>query len=96
MAEANPKDFELTQTERIALMGLTTHPGWPVAIELAARICRHFDSVSIKEEDDAKATKLRYEARAANMFSALFIKIVSWNAECGRVTEQKKKVKEIA
>jgi hypothetical protein len=96
MADANPKDFELSQSERIALMGLTTHPGWPVAVDLAARICRHFDSVSIKEEDDTKATKLRYEARAANMFSGLFIKIVLWNAQCGKVTEQKPKVKEIA
>lgn len=87
--DANPKDFELTQSERIALHGLTTHPGWPVAQELAKRICRHFDTVSISEEDDQKATKLRYEARAANMFSALFIKIVAWNASWNKVTEMK-------
>jgi hypothetical protein len=94
--DANPKDFELTQNERVALMGLTTHPGWPVAQDLATRICRHFDRVSIAEEDDEKAKKLRYEARAANAFSALFIKIVLWNASVGKVTEQKKNVKEIA
>jgi hypothetical protein len=90
--EAKPKDFELSQSERIALMGLVSHPGWPVADELARRICRFFDAVSIAEENDEKATKLRYEARAAKTYSGLFKLIVEWNASCGKVTE---KVKEM-
>ena len=80
--EANPKDFELSQSERIALMGLVSHPGWPVAQQLSIKLCRFFDSVAIAEDDDEKAKKLRYEARAANSFSALFKKIVEWNASC--------------
>ncbi len=94
--DANAKNFELTQSERIALMGLTTHPGWPVLNMLMERVCREFDIVTIREEDDEKAKKLRYEARAANAFSTLLGKVVSWNVQCGKVTEQSKKVKEIA
>jgi hypothetical protein len=58
------------------------------------RVCRHFDVVTIAEEDDDKAKKLRYEARAANAFSTLLGKVVSWNVACAKVTETK--VKEIA
>jgi len=94
--DANPKEFELTQSERIALMGLTTHPGWPILNQLMEKICRHFDAVTIKEDDDAKAMNLRREARAANMFSTLLGKVVSWNVQCGKITEQRKEVKEIA
>jgi hypothetical protein len=90
--DANPKDFELTQSERIALMGLTTHPGWPVLNTLMEKVCRQFDVATIREEDDEKARKLRYEARAANAFSSLLGKVVSWNVQCAKVTN----VKEIA
>ena len=93
--DANSKNFELTQTERIALMGLTTHPGWPVLNGLMERVCREFDVATIREDDDEKAKKLRYEARAANAFSTLLGKVVQWNVSCAKVTEAKK-VKEIA
>ena len=87
--------FELTQTDRIALVGLTTHPGFRVLTQMMDAACQRMAAKVLQcdRTERDRIVVLADEARAANEFSNLLRKAINWHVQCEQVT---KKVKEIA
>jgi hypothetical protein len=82
--------FVLNQTDRLALMGLTTHPGFRVLTAMMETACRTAAAkvVQCDPTEDKKVMSLLSEARAANAFSDLLRRAINWNVQCAKVTEK--------
>jgi hypothetical protein len=91
--------FELTQTDRIALVGLTTHPGFRVLTSMMDAACQRM-SAKVLQCDRTNRDEmivLADEARAANVFVNLLRQAINWHVKCENVTKKPpEKVKEIA
>lgn len=99
--EQNPSSdvqaFTLSQEDRVALYGLTTHPGFRVLTGMMDSACQRM-SARVLQCDRTKRDEmivLADEARAANVFVDLLRRAINWHAKCV-IETQNKKVKEIA
>ena len=84
----------LTQSERLFLISLTHHDGWPVLVKMMNEACTIAtqDVVKLDPEDDKYATKLaarQQRARDMNEFCGAILKSVKGNMEVAAQNERK-------
>jgi hypothetical protein len=80
--------FVLTQSERVALVGLTTHPGYGVLTRMMESACQraYTKVIQCDPTEEAHVLALQKEARAASAFCTLLLKAVNWHVQCENVT----------
>src|SRR5260370_37751566 len=85
--------FALSQTDRIALVGLTTHPGFKVLTQMMDAACQRAYTKVIQADptQEAVVLALQKEARAASSFCELLRKAINWHVRCDNVTQQQEK-----
>jgi hypothetical protein len=85
--QSDVQAFRLTQTERIALVGLTTHDGFKVLVQMMDAACQRAYAKVIQcdptEED--KVLALQKEARATSAFCDLLRRAINWHVQCQNV-----------
>src|SRR5258706_12987021 len=83
------KAFTLSQTERIALVGLTTHPGYAVLSKMMqTAVQQKFNQViNCDPTKEADVLALQKEARAASEFCSLLRDAINWHVRCENVTK---------
>lgn len=79
---------ELTDQERVALVSLTMHPGFPILQQIIEDYCTLSTGEVLKCDptDTARVSAVLSEARAKNAFAAALIKKV--NSECQAASTQ--------
>lgn len=85
----------LTETERMTLTALTTHPGFAILEKLLMTACKRTNDAVIQldptdETYDKKIKPLQQKARERNEFAMLILNSIEWHKQ---VTEQKEQSK---
>lgn len=78
------KAFELSQTDRLALVGLASHPGFKVLNHMMIVACEQANAKVIKCDPVARdrVLTLQLEARAANEFCSLLGAAINYHSKC--------------
>jgi hypothetical protein len=92
MSEQNEAQaFVLSQSDRVQLVGLTTHPGFEVLKRMMEVACQaaYTKVIQCDPTEEAKVLTLQKEARAASAFCNLLRKAINWHVQCERVVGTK-------
>jgi hypothetical protein len=93
MSEANTdvQAFVLSQSDRIHLVGLTTHPGFKVLVQQMEAACQrlYLKVIQCDPAEESKVLVLQKEARAASAFCDLLRKAINWHVQCQNVVNAK-------
>jgi hypothetical protein len=83
------QQFALSQADRVALVGLTTHPGFRVLTQMMESACKaaYTKVIQCDPTEEAKVLALQKEARATSAFSSLLLKAINWHTQCEQVTK---------
>jgi hypothetical protein len=88
--------FILSQSDRIALVGLTTHPGFRVLTQQMEAACqRAYARVIQCDPTEAdKVLAFQKEARAASAFCDLLRRAINWHVQCENVVNNSRLIAE--
>ena len=78
------EEFGLTEAEQMALVSMTTHPGFPVLEKLFMAACKLANDAVVQldpadEAYDRLVKPLQQKARERNDFSLLILKSIAWH-----------------
>jgi hypothetical protein len=83
------QQFSLSQADRVALVGLTTHPGFRVLIQMMESACKdaYTKVIQCDPTKEADVLALQKEARAASAFSNLLLRAINWHSRSEQVVK---------
>ena len=90
--DSDVQAFACSQSDRIALVGLTKHPGFQVLTRMMDAACQraYTKVIQCDPTEEAKVCALQKEARAASAFCTLLRKAIEWHVRCENVVQPDK------